>query len=187
MLLHVPVEGSLLPAGESADLAPAKGQRGGHNKGTSAHARRNASSEVVAQENSRGSLMSLQLQLWFYLLRAYVPQICTETPPRGAADTSVHSKESRDTRNRLQPRLQSCSETGVSGVPQSRRARHRQSYSLQGLLARVDHPVHRQVVGALEGPGAVLADVIPLIWKTTAVAALLSHRPAPFPNAQVVQ
>lgn len=36
--------------------------------------------------------MSLQLRLWFYLLRAYVPQICTETLPRGAADTSVHSK-----------------------------------------------------------------------------------------------
>lgn len=72
-------------------------------------------------------------------------------------------KESQDTRNRLQPQLQSCSEMGVLGVPQSRRARHRQRYSLQRLLARVDHPVHCQVVGALEGPGTVLADVIPLI------------------------
>lgn len=36
-------------------------------------------------------------------------------------------------------------------------------YSLYWLLSRVDHPVHSQVMGALEGSSTILTDVVPLI------------------------
>lgn len=40
------------------------------------------------------------------------------------------------------------------------------SYSLYGLLPSVDHPVHRQVMGAFEGTSTIFTDVVSLIWKT---------------------
>ena len=36
---------------------------------------------------------------------------------------------------------------------------------LQWLLPSVDHPVDRQIVGALERTGAELTDVVPLVWE----------------------
>lgn len=35
--------------------------------------------------------------------------------------------------------------------------------SLYWLLSCVDHPVHSQIMGALEGPSTILTDVVPLI------------------------
>lgn len=40
------------------------------------------------------------------------------------------------------------------------------AYSLYWLLSCVDHPVHGQVMGALEGSSTILTDVVPLIWKS---------------------
>lgn len=37
--------------------------------------------------------------------------------------------------------------------------------SLYWLLSCVDHPVHSQIMGALEGPSTILTDVVPLIWE----------------------
>ena len=42
-------------------------------------------------------------------------------------------------------------------------ARPGSEYSLERLLAGVDHPVHRQVVGALEGSSTIFTDVISLV------------------------
>lgn len=47
---------------------------------------------------------------------------------------------------------------------------------LQRLLSRVNHAVDRQVVGALEGTGTELTDVIPLVYKSQ-TCMLYSEQP----------
>lgn len=54
-------------------------------------------------------------------------------------------------------------------------------FTLYWLLSCVDHPVHSQIMGALEGPSTILTDEVPLICVMFSVAQqlLLQAKQAP--------